>query len=112
MNPRKGFTDLQRAKIFERTGGRCYLCCVKIRIGEKWEVEHIIPLAMLGTNAPENLAPAHVACHAVKTKRDASVKAKTDRMRAKHLGAHKPSSFQKPEGWKHNWRTGRLEREA
>lgn len=109
MTPRKGFTELQRAKIFERTQGRCYLCCVKIKVGERWDVEHIIPLAMLGTNAPENLAPAHVHCHATKTKRDAGVKAKTDRMRAKHIGARKPSTFPKPPPGYNSW-TRRIER--
>jgi 5-methylcytosine-specific restriction protein A len=108
MTPRKGFTDLQRLKIFEQTGGRCYLCAVKIQVGERWDVEHIIPLAMLGTNAIENLAPAHVHCHAVKTKRDAGVKAKTDRIRAKHLGAAKPRGFPKPppgyDPWKRRMR--------
>lgn len=113
MTPRKGFTDLQRLKIFEAASGRCHLCGQKIQghAGERWEVEHIIPLAMLGTNDPDNLAPAHVSCHATKSKRDAGVKAKTDRIRAKHIGAHRPSGFKKPPpGFKHNWRTGRMEK--
>ena len=62
------------------------MCGGLIKVGEAWEVEHIRPLSMGGDNEPENLAPAHVKCHAVKTASEAGPRAKADRLRAKHTG--------------------------
>ena len=106
--PRKAFTDLQRLKIFERAGGRCWLCERKIQVGEKWEVEHRRALSMLGTNDDDNLAPAHLACHATKSKREATDRAKAKRMKIKHFGGKKPSRFPKPPAGYNYW-TRRIE---
>lgn len=98
MTPRKGFTALQRLKIFEANGGRCHICSRKIQIGERWDVEHKRPRALLGSDDAENLAPAHLECHAEKTAAEASAIAKVKRIRAKHIGASRrgwPSKFRK-----------------
>jgi 5-methylcytosine-specific restriction endonuclease McrA len=84
---RRSLTDLQRYKIFEANQGFCHLCQLVIQIGEKWEVEHIIPLAMGGADEGANLAPAHKHCHAPKTVKDARDIAKVKRIAAKHVGA-------------------------
>jgi 5-methylcytosine-specific restriction endonuclease McrA len=83
---RKSFNKKQRAAVFESTGGVCYLCKGTIKVGEAWHIEHKLALSYGGDNEPENLAPAHVKCHAVKTASEAGPRAKADRLRAKHTG--------------------------
>lgn len=87
---RRSMTPLRRARIFDTHGGICHLCGCKIDIGEAWEVEHVIALEISGDDSDENLAPAHVSCHRGKTKEDAKKIAKARRVRAKHIGAHRP----------------------
>lgn len=84
---RRARTTLQRARLFEDHRGRCHICECKIQVGEKWEVEHVIPLEIGGDDSDDNLAPAHVKCHKAKTKADARDIAKCRRVAAKHKGA-------------------------
>lgn len=94
---RRTFTTLQRAAFFAQHKGVCYLCGHKVKAPhEKWEIEHIIAREIMGRDADEdsNLAVAHVDCHKEKTKRDKAAIAKSDRIAAKHIGAHRP---------KHSW---------
>lgn len=85
---RKSLSKAQRVKIFDAANGVCYLCGVKIHAerGEQWDVEHEKPLWLGGEDAPENMKPAHVGCHKVKSNAEAPIRAKTDRMRARHIG--------------------------
>lgn len=81
-------TTLQRLRIFEAHGGRCHICRGRIDgVAERWEVEHVIPLALGGEDGDHNIAPAHVACHVRKTAQDRRDIAKAERVRAKHQGA-------------------------
>lgn len=108
MTTRRSLSPLQRLKIFEAAKGRCHLCKQRIQVGERWEVEHPIPIAMGGKDDASNMAPAHVKCHAVKSKDDARNLAKVTRTRAKHRGAWKRSAFRKPPpGSHHDWKLGR-----
>lgn len=108
---RRPLTPLRKLKLFEGAQGKCHLCDLKIQVGERWEVEHVIPLAMGGADDESNMRPAHVDCHKEKTRDDRRNLAKVDRLRAKHLGAWKPSGFRKlPPGWKYSWRLGRATR--
>lgn len=58
--------------------------------GAKWIVEHIKPLWLGGADTPANMGPAHERCAIEKTVGEAPVKAKGDRIRARHLGIKKP----------------------
>lgn len=89
---RRRMSTARRARIFDTHGGVCHLCGLKIAAGEAWEAEHIVPLALSDDDSDENLAPAHVACHAPKTSADITQIAKAKRVRAKHIGAHRPKS--------------------
>lgn len=102
MSARKGFSPFQRLKVFEAAGGVCHICEQKIHVGQKWEVEHIRPLSLLGTNDGDNLAPAHVACHAGKTAGDVAANARAKRRKAKMLGIRKASSL--PGGRNSKWK--------
>lgn len=79
-------TPAQRLKLFEAHKGVCCCCGVYIKAGERWITEHVIPLALGGTNDMENLAPAHEKCAALKTKDDMQQIAKAKRQKRAHLG--------------------------
>ena len=87
---RKSFTGAQRLKIFLAADGVCHLCERKIAEGEPWQVEHVKALGLSGTNDAANLSPAHVDCHAGKTKQDVAIMRKADRQGKKHLGLTRP----------------------
>lgn len=82
---RKSFTGAQRLKIFLAADGVCHLCSRKIADGEPWEVEHVKALGLSGTNEAANLRPAHVDCHAGKTKKDVAIMRKADRQGKKNI---------------------------
>lgn len=86
---RKSIGSRERDRLFLLHGGICHICNEKIwgSRGEKWEVEHVIPWAISRDDSDENRKPAHVACHAGKTKKDRQTISKVDRQRLKHTGA-------------------------
>ena len=85
---RRPMTRSRKVRIFEAAGGICHICLSRIDgVRERWDAEHVIPLAAGGEDDDDNLRPAHVACHRGKTTEDAKVIAKTKRVRAKHIGA-------------------------
>lgn len=84
-----------RLRIFDRANGRCHISGRKIMAGEKWELEHVKALILGGEHREFNLAPALVAPHKAKTAVEMSVKAKTDRVRARHLGIKTGRGFRK-----------------
>lgn len=84
---RRRWTALRRADLFMTHDGICHICGGKIGIGEPWDIEHVIPLALGGDDDEANCRPAHVACHKDKTADDKAQIAKANRVRAKHLGA-------------------------
>ena len=102
-----------RLRVFNAYDGVCYLSKRKIRAGEKWEAEHILALGNGGENRERNLAPALVEPHKAKTAKDVAIKAKTDRIRKKHLGLKVSGSrgLTKPHGMKFDWSVGRYVRE-
>ena len=89
MTKRRSITTAMRLRIWTASAGVCHLCKLPIHAerGEQWDVEHIKPLWLGGTDTEANMAPAHKDCHAPKTKEEATVRAKTNRQAARHLGA-------------------------
>lgn len=100
MTERRHISTTERVKIFSRHGGRCHICDQDIRVGQKWDIEHIVPLAQGGEDGGLNLAPAHQICHRSKTAKDARDTAKCKRVEAAHLGARAPSRNPLPFGRK------------
>ena len=78
----------------------CAICagCRSTICGSRGTIEHCTPLWLDGADDEENLAPAHIDCHARKTRDEAPVRAKSDRVRARYLGAHKTA--QPMRGWR------------
>jgi 5-methylcytosine-specific restriction protein A len=113
MPERRSLSPMKRLAVFERAKGVCHLCEQRIKAGDKWEVEHVRPLGLLGEDEAHNMAPAHVACHAEKTKIDVPAIAKAKRMKARHLGIKKRSSFPKPPpGYRYDWKRRGLVKET
>jgi hypothetical protein len=91
MTTRRYLTRRTRTRIFDAAESICCICKCYIHAerGEKWIVEHIKPLWLGGEDEDSNMAPAHMRCAIEKTSAEATVKAKNDRVRAKHLGIKK-----------------------
>ncbi|MBL8582823.1 MAG: HNH endonuclease [Rhizobiaceae bacterium] len=80
-------------------------------LGYGVEFDHVILDANSKDNSLENCAAVCIKCHKWKTaKHDTPLAAKTVRQRDKlGLGIKSRSTFpKKPEGYKHDWKTGRL----
>lgn len=90
--PRPRISRKQRIAIFEAARGECYLCGGKIKVGDAWDVEHVLARELGGSDEPDNLRPAHAKCHRAKTAEDAALIAKSNRVRDKHRGFFKPKS--------------------
>lgn len=82
-----------RMRIFLAHDGRCHLTGRKIMPADYWELEHKIALCNGGKHRETNMAPALARPHMIKTAQDVKLKAKTDRIRKKHLGIKKPRTI-------------------
>jgi 5-methylcytosine-specific restriction endonuclease McrA len=79
---RRHISKAARARLYEAAGGRCCLCGTRIAAGSPWIREHVLALHLNGADDETNWAPAHVACAAAKTKREAQMRGKVRRLRA------------------------------
>jgi 5-methylcytosine-specific restriction endonuclease McrA len=85
---RQHITPARRVRIWEGHAGRCVICGGKIDgVRERWIIEHVRALELGGTNADDNLGPAHETCGIEKTRDDHSRAAKAKRQKAAHIGA-------------------------
>lgn len=90
---RKHRSARERERLFLLHEGRCHVCGQKIKAGEAWELEHIVPWELTHDESDENVKPAHKKnCHASKTKKDVAGIRKADRQRQKHLDMKKSQS--------------------
>jgi 5-methylcytosine-specific restriction endonuclease McrA len=94
--PDSPIPDHVKLRIWDRERGLCYLTGKKLRAGE-YDFEHVIALAnWTGEghgNRESNIRLAYRPAHKVKTKADRQAKAKSDRVRKKHVGIRKPSTL-------------------
>lgn len=93
----------ERLKIFLAADGICHICGRKIALGEDWHDEHVKPKGLKGSNDLSNRRPAHIDCHAGKTRRDVAIMRKADRQGKKHLGlkrAKRPMPGSRASKWK------------
>lgn len=83
---RRKFPPHVYAGIVLRQHGRCACGCGEKLQPGKIHYDHIIPLSMGGKDESENLQALILKHHAVKTSKEATIRAKCDRIRAKHTG--------------------------
>jgi 5-methylcytosine-specific restriction protein A len=96
MSSRRRLTKLARVRIFDAACGICHICEQPIR-KQPWDIDHIKPLWLGGADDESNMRPAHIRCHQDKTSAEAPVRAKGTRIRARHIGVKKPTTFR---GWR------------
>ena len=90
---RRTISPKNRLSLFQSANGHCQSCQAEIHPGQKWELDHIIPLALGGPDTNENLQILCKICHKFKTaNQDRATIAKTKRINLKHLGAQAPSN--------------------
>lgn len=93
---RKSFSRKDRVRLFDLHGGKCHLCDQKIKVGDAWDLEHIVPWELTRDDSDDNVKPAHKSCHKIKTADDVAAIRKSDRVRAKHMGAWPKSKSKIP----------------
>ena len=99
------FSTSFRLNLFLKRKGSCASCYQKIDAGKAWDIDHILPVALGGTNEPENLQILCKPCHQSKTtKSDIPRIAKTKRLKARHLGARPPSTRPIPGSKRSPWK--------
>lgn len=86
MKPRPKFSPHKRAAVFRDNNGICHICEREIAPGEPWEIEHPKARGLGGSDDDDNLKPAHIDCHAGKTKKDRAIMADADRALLRHVG--------------------------
>jgi len=57
----------RRHDVFVRSGGCCHYCGTPLRLDGAWHVEHQVPRALGGTDAPLNLVAACARCNLQKS---------------------------------------------
>lgn len=103
-----GRDDDQRIPDYvkDRVANKAKLCCRICKrqvIGKlRAEFDHETPLILGGKNRESNIQLLCHECHRTKTKLDVKLKAKVSRVRKKHLGIRKRSTFScsRDSGWK------------
>lgn len=73
-------------RIRDRQGNKCALTGVALGPGVKVQYDHIVPLWLGGSNTESNMQAVTDTAHKAKTKAEATVRAKCNRTRKKHLG--------------------------
>lgn len=93
---RNRLTRKQIADLFLAQDGKCKICgqrlLVKGHLPVEFIDEHLDPLSMGGTNDLSNRALVCKPCAKVKTSAEAPIRAKSNRIRDKHIGAMKTKS--------------------
>lgn len=101
-----------RQRVFDRDGGICHLCKLPIKPGETWQADHVVALINGGEHSEANLAPAHGHCHVGKSARDVKEKAKTARVRQKHIGSVRPAGKIQGPGFAKSPKQPRIDKSA
>jgi 5-methylcytosine-specific restriction endonuclease McrA len=82
---RGNLSQRRKLGIWEREGGKCMICSVKLMTGQ-FIFEHVRALELGGTDTDENIRLTCKACATEKTKKDHKMAAKAKRTKASHLG--------------------------
>jgi len=79
-------SDACKNRILLKQEGRCALTGHQFRPGDKIEFDHITPLWLGGQNREGNLQAVLGSAHKQKTNAEATIRAKVNANRLKHLG--------------------------
>ena len=85
---RRSLSTRQRLELYLAAKGACQSCGWRLTPGTRWEIDHVLPLALGGRHDATNLQVLCAQCHGSKTtQRDVPAVSKAKRMQARHLGA-------------------------
>lgn len=84
--------DRVKLRVLDRQGGKCPETGMLFGPQNPPEFDHIISLINGGENRESNIQALSSWAHKQKTKNDVAQKAKTARVRKKHLGIHRPKA--------------------
>lgn len=81
-------SNRDKLSIWEREGGKCYLCghAIQAALGEGFVYEHVRALELGGADDKSNIRLTCTPCALDKTKDDHRRAAKAKRVKLKHLG--------------------------
>jgi 5-methylcytosine-specific restriction endonuclease McrA len=92
-----------KLRVFERQCGICALTGIKLMAGDV-DYDHITPLQDGGENRESNLQAVSRKAHRAKTAQENADRAKSNRIKAKHMSMSKPAKHPLPgskaSGWK------------
>lgn len=103
MTTRRFISTRERVRLFQRAGGCCQLCGMKIAAGAGFDVDHITPLELGGEDDTPNFQVVCRPCHRIKTAQDVTAIRKAQRREARQIGA-RVSRNPLPGGRKSKWR--------
>ncbi len=90
-------TPTRALRAWERTGGVCVNCGLKIDgTKDRWFAEHIRALELAGSDTDDNLGPAHWDCKRDKDAADHASAAKAKRNKRNALGIRPRPRIQSP----------------
>ena len=101
-----------RQRCYDREQGICYLCETPIQAAKGFELDHKKALIKNGENRESNLFPVHKHCHKIKTAQDNKDKAKTARIKGKHIGAIQPKGNIQSRGFAQSEKTAKIDKTA
>lgn len=78
-----------RLRVFLAHNGVCHIAKRPIRVGEPWDLDHVVALINGGEHRESNLAPALRDKHRAKTAEDVAEKSAAYESRKRHLGLKK-----------------------
>ena len=84
--PRREFSRRVKLAAWDRCGGRCEKCDVKLTVS-RYAYDHVLPCALDGDPTLENCEVICNSCHGAKTPQDVRQIRKADRQKALHVGA-------------------------
>lgn len=85
LQKRRSLSAKDKLDILNRDD-QCPVCRQRVQSVGEAEFDHIIPLALGGTNEKDNFQALHANCHKLKTQDDIKAIAKTNRLRKRRLG--------------------------
>lgn len=83
IHKRKSFSKKDRARLFQLYEGVCYLSGLRIGPKDEWDIEHVLAIALGGTNEDDNLRLALRDPHRDKTRSDVKAISKAKRIEKK-----------------------------
>lgn len=89
----RGMTAARRARIIKRDNGQCVRPCCETPT-DRLQVDHIVALALGGSDKDWNCETICFAHHQQKTKVDVAAIAKAKRRQLKHIGQAPPPTQQ------------------